>query len=79
MQSILQTRGTSSSISTLDYFISIEMIENFKTMDKAGSDHFSIIANIRLRTDGQKIKKENFRIIKKIKSKSEDIKSILQD
>ena len=78
MQSILQTRGTSSSISTLDYFISIEMIENFKTI-KAGSDHFSIIANIRLRTDGQKIKKENFRIIKKIKSKSEDIKSILQD
>ena len=29
----VQTRGTSSSISTLDYFNSSEKIENFKTMD----------------------------------------------
>ena len=73
----VQTRGTSNSISTLDYFLSSEMIENFKTMDKAGSDHLAIVAGIRLCTDGQIIKKENRQIIKRVIPKSKDIKSIL--
>ena len=60
----VQTRGTSNSISTLDYFLSSEKIEIFKIMDKAGSDHLAIVAEIRLCTDGQIIKKENLQIIK---------------